>query len=243
MKLDILKQIGLTEREAEVYLALLKLGEVPVSALLKATGAHPQVVYRAIESLAAQELVLVSGKHHRKYVRPEKPAKLLEIEQERYDALKQALPDLMKMQTEIPGVSVKVTKGEDAVPEFRAEAYKALSEGEVYSVLSGAGRYRQAMGKWYGPTERIRIRRCVRKHLVAFENERREIEQLDIFRDFTDFRYVDALFPVPNSVNFYHNTTGIIIWAREPVVIRIDDAEVTKSYRDRFEQIWKTAKP
>ncbi len=240
--LAILTHIGLSEREAQVYYELLRLGEVPIVELVKATGAHPQVVYRALDRLSAQELVLISIKQHRKYVRAESPRKLAAIEHERSQEFKAAIPDLLKLQVALPGVAVKVTKGDDAVPAFRREGYKTLEAGEVYYVLSGAGRYYHAMGKHYGPAEKIRINRGVLKHLVAFKNERGEIERLDVYRALAEFRYVNALFPVPTSINFYRDTTGIIIWAREPVVIRIDDAEVTKSYRDRFMEVWKTAK-
>ena len=238
----ILNHIGLSEREAEVYLALLRLGEVPIIELLKATKLHPQIIYRTLDNLAASQLVLVSVKRHRKVVRAADPVKLAALERQRSEAFQAIIPDLQKIQATIPGVAIQVTKGDEAVPAFRTEGYQTLTAGEIYYVLSGAGRYYHAMGKRYGIAEKIRIKRGVHKHLVAFKNERGEIERLDTFRDLAEFRYVNALFPVPTSINFYRNTTGIIIWAHEPVVIRIDDIEVTKSYRDRFTEIWKTAR-
>jgi hypothetical protein len=45
MAQPVLLQSGLTMKEAELYEALLALGEVPIVDLMKKTGDHPQVVY------------------------------------------------------------------------------------------------------------------------------------------------------------------------------------------------------
>ena len=44
----ILKQLGLTEKEAEIYIVLLKLGSVPAGSLINEVGMHRAAVYNLL---------------------------------------------------------------------------------------------------------------------------------------------------------------------------------------------------
>ena len=64
--MEILKQLGLTERESQIYELLLKIGESPISSIIKTTKAHPQIVYRAIDGLIEKRLIISVSKKNKR---------------------------------------------------------------------------------------------------------------------------------------------------------------------------------
>src|SRR3989338_647839 len=64
MEAKILTEIGLTQKESEVYLALVELGSSSASNIIQKTGFHRAVVYDLLERLIEKGLVghVVKGK-------------------------------------------------------------------------------------------------------------------------------------------------------------------------------------
>src|SRR3989338_11625554 len=96
----ILQNLGLTEKEAETYLVLLKLGSVPAGPLIKSLGMHRAAVYNLLDILISKGLVHYTVQANRKYFEAQKPERLLEFvehkKQELYDQehqLKKMIPE------------------------------------------------------------------------------------------------------------------------------------------------------
>ena len=144
----ILENIGLTAREAEVYEALLRRGESLMRHLLLETGAHPQVVYRVVESLIKKGLATEVLRRGRKYIRAESPRVLERLEEKRLKEIRQTLPDLLELQAAPPDSIVRVEKGNDAVYDLRARGIEELPKGETYYVIGGSGdRFYEILGR------------------------------------------------------------------------------------------------
>ncbi|MBI4022611.1 hypothetical protein HY375_00360 [Candidatus Berkelbacteria bacterium] len=244
MNIDFLQELGLTQREAEVYTSLLKLGEVPIAKLLKTTGAHPQVVYRAIDSLVAKKLVLVAQRKHRKYVKAEDPRILEQIEKDRLEELQQELPKLLALQTETTESIVRVHKGVPAVRRFRKAFVEDIAEGGLLRILGGSGdRFYQVMGETFPKIEALREKKRIRRQLISYRSQQAGLETRDSQTALVERRYFDEPFPVPASILVGDSFIGIFIWTGEPLAIQIENPEVVRTYRDHFDSLWKLAKP
>ena len=57
MNKDILKEIGLTDYEAEIYMTLLQYGQISAYKLAKKTGLYKQAVYDALNRLTEKGFV------------------------------------------------------------------------------------------------------------------------------------------------------------------------------------------
>lgn len=240
--MKILEEVGLTKKEAEVYQTLLSLGESPVHSLIKATGSHPQVVYRAIDSLKDKGLLLITKKKHKTYVEAENPRVLQKMQEEKVQRLKNALPELLSLTKPGKESLVRVSKGEEAIRAFRTNAISSLKRNDTLYIIGGSGdRFYDIMGKRHAEIEEKRIKKHVHKKLISFSNEKDKFMK-DQFRQFSEFRYLPHHFPVTTSTNIFHNTVGIIIWASEPILITIENEEVAKSYREYFDQLWQICK-
>jgi sugar-specific transcriptional regulator TrmB len=244
MPVAILKSFGLTDVEAELYELLLPLGDVPMAEVIKVAKRHPQVVYRLVDQLVAKGLVLSETRRHRRFVRAEDPRVFAHIQSEKCKKLVESLPELRAMQERPREAFVRIERGPEAIQGLRMRAFSTLSAGETYYILSASGtRFYELMGNIFQKTERLRIKRKVRKKMLAFESQRAELSKNETMRTYVEMRYLPEIFPVPTSTNIYGNTVAIQIWSQDPIVILIESAEVAQSYKDYFETLWKVAKP
>lgn len=240
---EALKNADLTGKEAEIYLTLLRLGEVPIAAVLKETGSHPQVVYSTLKSLTEKGLVLSVERRGKRYVQAESPEILARRQHDKADQLDRLIPALQAL-THIPPESlVRVSRGPEAVQTLRFWELDSLSAGETTYVLGGSGQaYREAMGERYEEYDLVRIRKGIRRKMLSYESQKAYIEQHHSLKESAEFRYLpDKLFGVPSTTVLFKGTTAIIIWEKDPIIITIESLEVTKQYLHYFEELWEGA--
>lgn len=243
MSNTILEKIGLTKREAEIYEFLLRLGDCPISDVLKVTGLHPQIVYRVIDSLVAKGLAVISQRNSRKYVRAESPEVLKKIEEDKLSELRAALPHFLQIQQLSKDALVRVARGNEAVYALRKRGIDELKSGETYYIIGASGqKFYEIMGERYAQIEKKRIKKGVRRKLIAFKNQQSWLDKNDPWRKLAQFRYLDHAYAVPSSTNIFKNTVAILIWSYDPIVITIESPAVAESYRQYFSALWKIAK-
>ncbi len=205
-------------------------------------GMHPQIVYRAIESLGKKGLVFVSNKKNKKYVSPEHPKKLEEIEKVKMEKLKSVMPELIGLMKPQKDAIVKTSIGFDAVRAFRRKAIDELKRNDSLLIIGGSGeRFYNAMGEGYSEIEEKRIKKKIHKKLIAFPGEKEKFTK-DPFRLYSEFRYFANSHPTTTSINIFGNNIGIIIWATEPILLHIKNEDIAASYRHYFEELWSGAR-
>jgi sugar-specific transcriptional regulator TrmB len=83
MYVESLKQLGLTEKEAKVYLMLLRIGPSPVSSLARRTNLKRVTVYSVLDSLMSRGLVsFEKGENGRSYIPHDPECLLYDLEKE-----------------------------------------------------------------------------------------------------------------------------------------------------------------
>lgn len=238
-----LESMGLKEKEITLYEALLPLGDVPLADATQALREHPQAVYRLVESLSAKGLVVVTTKRHRKYVRAEDPRQLEKRQIEQLEELRSDLPRLLALQAKKQGTMVRMLRGDESVRGLRVRGYRELKKGDTYDVIGGSGdRFYEAMGDRYEEIEKLRLKRGVKRRIITFESQRRAFTNRETVNGLTEVRFLPNHFPIPSSTNIFRDTTAIIIWDAEPIIVEIDSPAVAKAHRQTFQALWKMAK-
>lgn len=93
----VLKRIGLTEKEAAIYLALFELGPSPVRSLAARSGINRGTTYEILKSLIDRGLVSYFHKVRHQFFTAENPAKLQSILENRSRELAQAQRELQEL--------------------------------------------------------------------------------------------------------------------------------------------------
>lgn len=237
-----LQQIGLTPKESQVYEILLRLGEVPIGDLIKETGDHPQIVYRAIDGLESKNLVICANIRHKKHVRAENPQKLVEIEEKRLKEINKILPTLVALQQTPKEVVVRTHKGNEAVRSFRFKALDKMTESDIFYIIGASGdRYYEVMGPQMLEWENARVKKNVYKKLITFESQRGTLKNIENQMRLAEIRYMADNFPVPVSINVARDQSALIIWDPEPIVVSIESPKIAENYINYFNVLWQIA--
>ena len=93
----ILQHIGLSDKEAKIYLTLLEFKEALPSTISRRSGVKRPTTYVVLDQLQKQGLVSHVKKGKLEYFQPVNPHSLLEREYGKYHALEEALPELLQM--------------------------------------------------------------------------------------------------------------------------------------------------
>lgn len=97
--IKVLEEVGLNEKEARVYLALLQLGEDSVGEIAKEANIKRPTAYLVLESLEKRGLIKQNTLHKKSVYTAEPPEKILSILQQDKEMVQAALPKLMKFYT------------------------------------------------------------------------------------------------------------------------------------------------
>lgn len=96
-KEEILKNLGLHEKEAKTYLAILELGISTIKPIADKAGIKRTSVYNFIDRLVSLGFITQSKIRNRMHYRALPPSRLLELQKENLSAVENALPEFMGM--------------------------------------------------------------------------------------------------------------------------------------------------
>src|SRR3989344_8718342 len=98
METEILEDIGMTQGEIKVYLALLELGETTAGFIKKKTKLQNSVVHLCLGNLIDKGMVSYVEKGRRKFYAATEPEHLLRFLDEKRRKLQEILPALIQKQ-------------------------------------------------------------------------------------------------------------------------------------------------
>ncbi len=135
--IEILKDIGLTENEARVYLATLSLGSTTVLKIARESQIKRTTVYSLLESLKAKGLMVTEIKRLKQFYSAESPDKLEKILELKREKFNNVLPELKSLQNVQPGGSfIKYYEGVAGVKSVYDTILDDLKPGDDYMILS-----------------------------------------------------------------------------------------------------------
>ena len=228
-----LQELGLSEGEAEIYLALFKLTNASITQLAKKTGRHRTNIYDTIEKLKEKCLVSESITDNKRVFSAADPENLLNYLKEKEETANEIVQELHQFQKSLKN-------------EIQVETYKGTAG--LKSVFRDILREKKDyIG--YGEGRRFMVILP-----IFYEQFRNKLEELGIatrlilkkgikipFRKWLQIKYLDYI--SPSTTFIYGDKVAIVIWQPFPTAIKITDKQVADSYRTYFEVMWKQAKP
>jgi HTH-type transcriptional regulator, sugar sensing transcriptional regulator len=140
-----LTQLGLSEKEAKVYLAVLELGASTVIAIAQKAGINRPTAYVQVESLMKKGLMSSLERGNRKYFLAEPPDRLQELVRnnqakvdDQNNRLKEIMPELEGLfNTTLERPKVRFYEGKDGVFNMIADVLKDAKTEEILNFYSG----------------------------------------------------------------------------------------------------------
>ncbi len=245
---NILKNIGLTDGEIKIYLALLELGASSTGNIIKKSKISGSKVYEVLDRLAEKGLSSSTTKNGVKYFEASSPTKILEyleekkqnIDTEKND-IQKIIPELILKQQNAPKTDVKVYTGWEGIKTANEDIINSLKKGEEWLSM-GLTEQPESWENYFNKKQIIRAKKgIIHKHLLNAKYKSLYHKRKKLLH--TEFRFLSKEFEMPTSTEIYQDKIIIFILIKEnPMAIIIESKAVSDSFRKYFEHIWKTAK-
>ncbi len=245
METEILKKIGLTGNEADVYLTLMEMGSTPAGDLIKKSGLHRTVVYDLLERLIEKGLVtyVIIGKI--KHFEAIDPNHLLDYIEQKKDELNDHKKEIEKMIPELD-MKRKLSKESQEATIFKGKkAIKTIMEdvlrtGETMYVFGAEGKFKENFPVYFYHFNRRRVEKDIVIKIIYCERVRvheryKEIKKVEI-------KYLPDEFHTPANTWIFGDKVAIVVWSNQPIATLIRSKEVAKAYKTNFDLLWKIAK-
>ncbi|MFH0870077.1 MAG: helix-turn-helix domain-containing protein [archaeon] len=240
MDKGILKELGLTNNEIEVYITLLRTGSVSVNTIAEKAGLHRQAVYDALDRLLEKGFVSYVMKNNKKFFQGVNPEKILSYLKEREDKFKLALPGLLDL-TKQPreDTFVEFYKGRDVVRTVFRDIIKEFERKSGEVLISGVEEKR------FIKEDNVALQQQLRKLQKLKCKERILIKEGDVNLvegSQTTYRWTPKESFNPTPMYVYNDKLAFIIWGNPNYAIIIENKGLADAYRKQFDLLWKISK-
>ena len=238
-----LKDLGLSENEAKVYMAMLELGPATMLEIAAKAGVNRPTAYVQVESLKKMGLVSTQIKGKKQLFLAESPDQLEfiiekkenEIEQKK-DELKKILPELVSifnLSNDKP--QVRFFEGKEGLIKMQDEFLKTKNKEVVSFSTDSILKIFPDHPQKYSPR---RVAKGIRTRLIYTGSQGPILNKKDD-KMLREAKYIAPdKFPFKSDIAIYDDNISISALEGKTVGIIITHKEIANSFRAIFELIW-----
>ena len=243
MLADSLVEFGLNQKEANVYLALLELGESKVHDIAHKSQITRPTTYDILEKLAKQGLVGAYDKHNIRHYVASDPEKIRRTLVEKQQAFESLLPELKSIHNTLrskpkisffEGVSGIKTVFEDTLTAKNKTLRGILSMADLYKI-PGKKYMDDYVARRVASSFNLRVVRSKPKEIANDWLAGREENR--------DVRFPPANMVFEMTTYIYDNKVGLISTIKENFGMIIESQEYSNNMGHMFEALWQISKP
>lgn len=231
--------LGLSEKEADIYLACLKLGEATSQSLSKITNIKRSTVYDLCDSLKNKSLLSTSKKEGKTFFIAESPKKILQILKQKEERIKEIIPQLEEISNTISQkTEVNFYEG---VQNIQNLSHEILNSKEI--LVYGNSKIAEKFLEHYG--ENFARKRVDKKIMLKGVLEP-EVPTYMKSKDISKYTKIRTMANFENEKSAYFifdDFLLIISFFGNVNAIKIKDKNIVNFQKNLFEQLWKIAKP
>ena len=229
---QLLKELGLTDSESKVYLALLESGPSLAGQISRKTGIHRRNIYDITERLIKKGLIGYILKNNRRLFEAANPEKFSDVLKEKQEELQENLPFLKELYGKTKEKQeTNFYTGIDGLKTVFQDQLEDCKEILILGASKSAFEILPFYFKWY---DKDRVKNKIKTRIIASEN----LKKIPL----SEIRYIPQKYANPLAINIYKDKVAIILWKKEPLAVVIKNPEIAESYKKYFELMWKIAR-
>ncbi|MEK7672958.1 MAG: helix-turn-helix domain-containing protein [Patescibacteria group bacterium] len=237
--IDVLKNLGLSEKEAKVYLACVERGTAVVSDIAQAAKINRVTTYDILEKLKQKGLVSYFTKKKLKFFNAIAPENLLEEYEKRTSDLRTSLPKFKTLTGEINHPRVRYFEGLEGIKAIYADTLTSKTEILNYSNSL------EIRNQWPNYDEEYvskRAKKGIYLRGIAPKDKAGESVHAKDQKFNRELRLIPSdQFDFTNEINIYDDKVAIISFKDELIGMIIESSEIANSQRAIFNMCWQFA--
>lgn len=236
----LLKDLGLTNNEVEVYLKLLMSGSVTVNIIAERTGLHRQACYDALDRLLEKGFVNFVLKDSKKHFQALPPEQILVYVDQMKNRISEMMPELKHL-AKIPKERslVEVYKGKNVVRIIHRDVIQTLRErgGEIYITGVEEDEFIK-----YDKTSTEKYILDMRKFDLKEKLLAREGSKTLFPGSQSEYRLLQDKFFNPNPTYIYGDKVVFLVWGTPLYAVMIRNSKISDMNKKQFKMLWKIAR-
>jgi sugar-specific transcriptional regulator TrmB len=247
MQTELLKNIGLTDSETKVYLALLELGSTTKGPIVDKSGVASSKIYELLEKLIQKGLVSYVIKSGVKYFESAPPTRLLDYLKEKESNMKKQKTQLEKLIPELQlkrsmagiGSETIVYKGMKGAETSFDDILKSLKKGEEYYVL-GISKFTPHFERFVINFHKKRAKQGIKCKIIVNELAKNIGNKLSPI-PLTKIRYLQKELFTPVVFIIYKDKTLISVGLDE-IFIQVKSRNLSEGLKAYANYMWSIGK-
>jgi sugar-specific transcriptional regulator TrmB len=238
-ELSTLEDLGLSQAEAKVYLALLETGSTLAGPVIKKTALHRGTTYQILQRLIEKGLVSYVIKSGKRYFEATDPKRFQEMLKEKEEKLSEILPSLIqKRSLSKEKQEVTVYSGYKGIKTVCDNILEELKGNGEYLDFGVSGLFRIVMGPYWDLWQKKKKQYKIKAKCIFDETLKKDNPQF--LKDYYGkARFHKKEFKSMTDTMIYNDKVVLFIWtAKPPIAIVIQNKDNAQSYRNQFNLMW-----
>ena len=242
-----LSKIGLKEKEAKVYVALLKEVSCLANQLARKTNVLRSSIYDYLEILLEKGFITYTIQSGKKYFQAIGPQKILDNFEEKKlaeeEALRKIVPELIKLQNISEKISkAEVFEGKEGMKSVMSYILKRDPK-EILIYGSSGVSYKLLpffMEHWH--KQRIKQRIYLRIIYNNTPGAKLRIREGPTLKN-AEVRFLSLKDASLTGTIIYNDVVVLTVWDMEnPFAVSVENKKIAQTYKENFEILWKYSK-
>jgi len=243
MDTKILKEIGLTDTEIKVYMALLSFGTTSAGRIVEETGVYRKNLYDALNKLIEKGLVSYVIENKIKFFQAKNPENLEKYLDEKKAKIEEQKKEIQNTISEMNSIFKK------APIEIESEIYRGV-EG-IKTILKECLNYKEVL--FIGATGDVENRlpyfwpqynkkreklKCKWKLLLVHGAKEKPITKSKYY----EYKVLPKILSGLNVIYIYGEYVANVLWLEKPIAFVIKHKTLANNYKKYFYFLWKVIK-
>ena len=237
MDTEILRKIGLDEKEIQIYLSLLRVGNTTASKISKETNIDRATCYRYLDSLINLGFVSYSIKNNVKYFHAAHPDKILKDLKEKEAEYRKILPNLVEIMA-LPKeeTSIELYNGKEGIKTVLREILRSRKE---HLVLGDEGHFLDLFPIFFEQFVNECNRNKIKEKILCSVEVYSKLKKFEYKYSKTKSLPQESVFPTTSLI--FGNKLVLFDWKSINAIV-IYSKNLADTYRNYFNVLWKVAR-
>lgn len=236
---NILQSIGLTDKEARVYLAALELSTNVVAEIAAKAKINRVTTYDIAEKLLKKGLLSTHTKAGIRYFTATDPDVVLQEHKRRIQDLQKALPELRRLHGKVPHPRIQYFEGIDGIKTIYADTLTAHTEILNYANSEEIRTHWPSYDHEYVAQ---RVKKKIYLRGIAPDDDYGRTVHAGDKNNFREIRLVPKEeIAITNEINIYDDKIAIVSFRDNLIGMIIENDDIANTQRALFKMIWTYA--
>tara|TARA_Y100000310_G_scaffold344615_1_gene458313 strand:- start:3599 stop:4333 length:735 start_codon:yes stop_codon:yes gene_type:complete len=238
-----LEKFGFSPSEIKVYLYLLKRESSYANRISSGTGLNRTNVYEALDRLVAKGIISYITRNKVKWFEAKSIDSLKTLIKDKEDDFKQLKEniskDINKLKKSLPvskeSLEASIFVGRKGLKSLFEEM---LEINKPIQIFASRLQLKSFFGSYFVQWHKRRAQKGIKQRSIFTKKYRSDLKKYNW--GLWKYKLVSEEYVNPTTTIIYGNTTLLVSWSKEPLAVKIENKEITKSHLNYFNLIWNS---